>query len=532
MARRYRATFRNPYLDVNETDSQQEARFHVSIVMDEARGRTIGNLRAKKGAFELRREQLIEQRTGKRPDSARFQYNLERDFRAETITPASLESMKYSPSYRPSGRVGEQITDVTVSHLKYTALAGRKVKPPKDLSFISDPEARRARQTEERSPSLRRDVRRLDSPVDKRRAELLEMLPPEQQEHPEEIVQEVNDKRSKREKALGKIIRPREHKKRFDEDDFSVLLEGQELTDPTAEFRQRELDERTREEVVPKQDGMEESTQQLPDFYSETRNWSSINSENPTWSEIQQATITHVPKPKGKKAAIEGRFVPDEQFDPSNRYRPMPGVAPRRAPTLYLNEDYDPLEIENPYASDRLMSSEQIRGILARSEHGPGTLTVPEELTRPELLGAWYDSYSERFRPEQDRQQIDAFRERYQDPRSRYRGLSSRPEPPVRQPDRRRQTRRSSQAAQMREEEMRERYMRAQRDGVKQGREQSEEMRRKEQEAQAAAAQRQYAQMYARMYGQVPQQYTPQAGVQNVQRSSGVQLPPPRKRQG
>lgn len=526
MARRYRLPFRNPYLE----DASGKGKYHLSLVMEDAKEMRIGRIKSKAGAFQISREELTcSDQPVVRPSASRFEFDLESEGQNETITVATLEAMQYSPSYRPKGQVGERVADTTISRLRYQALAGRKSKPPRDLSFLSDAENRRSRQSEEQSSALRRDTRRSDVPIEKRRAALLAMLPPEQREQPEKIAQEVNERREREEKASGRIIPPRVHRKRFDEEDFSALTLARNIDDPTDDFRARELEEKRREDVVPVQEGMGESTQQLPEFYSETRYWSRINSENPTWSEIQQNTVTVVPKGSKKRARQEGRYVADDQFDPNDRYRPIRGVAPRRMPTLFTEEDYDPLHMDNPYAQGRVLSAEEIRGILNREERTVGTLEPPEGLTDPELLAEWYRGYSALYRTEEDATE-----------RERYLGMHEErqsPPPQIRRhipsQGRRRNRRPDSRAN---EQSRYEQYRQAERDGYERGRSEGEQMMRREQEARRRQemAARQRSQMYApRTYSQP---YPPQGGYSAVQPQRGNQQfsqnLPPRRRNG
>ncbi|MDR1003174.1 MAG: hypothetical protein LBL82_07900 [Oscillospiraceae bacterium] len=422
MARRFSNPFQNPYIDPNSKNG--EAGYNFDIVMEEARERLAGRIRPKARSFELSKEHIFGNGRPNRPDRARFKIDIKNDFNGQAITPQSLESMKYSSSYRPTGNVGDKVTDTHLSSLKYAALAGRKQAPPRDLSFLSDPQSRYEVKGK-KELSKRRDTERLSEPTNVRRDKLLQMLPEEQREIPEEMAEEILEKSDMKQRALGKIIEPREKKKRFSTGgDLSVLFGDR--GDPAEQFKKRELDAPPRAEKLPAQDGMEENNQQLPEFYSETRNWSEIDSENPSWSEIQQHTVTIVPKPQNdrkRRAEKQGRFVDDFAYDPNNRYRPIPGMAPRRMPMRRDRSQYDPLSMYNPHAADRRMSPEELRDILAREEHGPGNLLPPEGITKPELINAWYDTYSAAFRAEEDREARERFKAQYENPVSRYRGM-------------------------------------------------------------------------------------------------------------
>lgn len=423
MARRFSGSYKNPYLkDVQVSD---DASYQLDVLLDEARTRRVGTIKAKKGAFELQRERLLSERpNGMKPDSARFDLDVEEDLNSGRLTPEMLESMSYSPSYRPKGKVGEQISDLTISRLRYSALAGRKARAPKDLSFLADPAARdKFEEKKERDGKLRRSTVRNEIPIEKRRAELIEMLPKEQQEKYEDIAREVNEHREKRDIAQGKVIETKKHKKRYDDEDLSMFAEQMNVDDPTADFRRRELDERIREEKIPEQHGLIDSSRPLPQMYSETRHWSRIESENPTWSEIQQNTETEVIGAKSKKEAVPtnpGRYISDEQFDPNNRYKQQVGVEPRRMPKLESYDDMKAISI-NPYTSDCVLSPDEIEKIMGDDFRSPGQLSLPDEIRDPKLRGVWYSTYGARYREEEERAEREslAAQARPQQPRRR-----------------------------------------------------------------------------------------------------------------
>ncbi len=407
MARRFSGNYKNPYLkDVEVSD---DASYQLDVLLDEARTRRAGTMKAKRGAFELQRERLLSDRPeGMKPDSARFELDVEEDLNGGKLTPEELSGMSYSPSYRPKGRVGEQISDLTISRLRYSALAGRKARAPKDLSFLADPVARERFESEQdgekkRDGKLRRSTVRNEVPVEQRRAQLIEMLPKEQQEKYEDIAREVNEHREKRDIAQGKIIETGEKKKRYDDEDYSMLAEAMQMDDPTEDFRRRELDERHREERIPEQYGLMDSERPMPQLYSETRHWSRIESENPTWSEIQQNTETTVIGAKRESAPSNpGRYVSDEEFDPNDRYRQRAGVEPRRMPKLESYDDMRAISI-NPYTSDCVLSPEQIEKIMGDDFRSPGQLSLPEDVRDPKLRGVWYSTYGARYRAEEEK---------------------------------------------------------------------------------------------------------------------------------
>lgn len=406
MTRRYLGSRKNPYL--KNVKISDEAKYQIDVVLDEARTKHAGSIKAKRGAFELDREKLItDSSEGMKPDSARFEIDLENDLNGADVTPKMLEDMSYSPSYRPNGKVGEQVSDITVSRLRYSALAGRKARAPKDLSFLSDPKARDEFDKRERDGKLRRDTKRNEVPIEQRRAELIEMLPKEQQEKVEDIAAEVNEKRQKKEIAHGKIIPPKKKGKYADPED-EALLRKINIDDPTEDFRRRVLGSENREDELPDQDGMEISMTDRPQFYSETRHWSRIESDNPTWSEIQQNTEIVIPQPKGNTSVNEGRFVPDDKYDPENRYQQQEGVKPREMPQQREGEHYEPIAV-NPYAADTVLSPEEIKKILGDDIRRPGELTLPDDVTDPGLRSVWNGTYGMRYRKPDEPQFVDDF---------------------------------------------------------------------------------------------------------------------------
>lgn len=405
MARRFSGSYKNPYL--KDVEVSEEASYQLDVLLDEARTRRVGTIKSKKGVFEIQRAKLLSKsKNAMKPDSARFDLDVEEDLNSGRLTSEMLEKMSYSPSYRPSGKVGEQISDFTISRLRYSALAGRKARAPKDLYFLKDPAARdKFEEKKERDGKLRRSTVRNEIPIEKRRAELIEMLPKEQQEKYEDIAREVNEFREKRDIAQGKAAPRKEHKKRYDDEDFSRLADMMEIDDPTEDFRRRELGEEDREDKLPEQHGMIDSERPLPQLYSETRHWSRIDSENPTWSEIQQNTETvvyGVKKETAPSPANHGRYISDEDFDPNNRYKQQSGVAPRRMPKLESYDDMKAISI-NPYTSDCVLSPDQIEEIMKDNFRSPGQLSLPDEITDPKLRGVWYGTYGAKYR-QQDEQ--------------------------------------------------------------------------------------------------------------------------------
>ncbi len=410
MARRFSGSYKNPYL--KDVEVTEDASYQLDVLLDEARTRRVGTIKSKRGAFALQREKLLAERPdGMKPDSARFEIDIEEDLNSGRVTPEMLEKMSYSPSYRPSGKVGEQISDLTISRLRYSALAGRKARAPKDLSFLADPAAKDkfdekdSEGKKERNGKLRRSTVRNEVPIEQRRAALIEMLPKEQQERYEDIANEINEFREKRDIAQGKIIDRTERKKRFDEEDFSKLTERVNYDDPTDDFRRRELDDRHREEMIPEQSGFIDSERPMPQLYSETRHWSRIDSENPTWSEIQQNTETVVYGAKKESAPTNpGRYISDEQYDPNNRYKQLSGVEPRRMPKLESYDDMKAISI-NPYTADCVLSPEQIDEIMKDDFRSPGQLTLPEDIRDPKLRSVWYSTYGAKYREEEEREE-------------------------------------------------------------------------------------------------------------------------------
>ena len=187
----FREPFQNPYVD-SESD---EARFSTFVTMDEAHERwNNGSWHADKTNFELdpsmfadgRRLKLDDEgRSAEHPKGNRFAFDLRKDIINADQRSSNLNDSAYTSNYRPSGSIGSTLSNLTIDRLKYNALAGIREELPEDLSYLYGT----SQGTQFRKREVRlRTHRRLDTPVDQRRAEVERMIPDENKETPEQIM--------------------------------------------------------------------------------------------------------------------------------------------------------------------------------------------------------------------------------------------------------------------------------------------------------------------------------------------------------
>lgn len=292
------------------------------LVMDEQRERwRTATWRAKPEDFAISRDELTADTPAPAQlDPDRLSLDIGRDLVDDSLSLRSLQALDYSASYRPRGRLDERISEPYSNPRKYEILAGVTQAPPEDISFLSDPERRRARMGE-RTGKLRRSSQRLDTSIDERRRQLVRMLPDDSPET-EEIITESKKRRARVDREKGRKREKKELRRRFS----SEVTYDEYLENYYAEHTERL-------EALPKQAGMAKSSQQLPQFASETRHWSRIRSANPSWSEVMRHTEVIVPEDDMTEPPEDARarYVSDDAFDPASRYRPMDGVSPRDA---------------------------------------------------------------------------------------------------------------------------------------------------------------------------------------------------------
>lgn len=353
MARRYRGGGKNPYIK----SVDEEKIYNYDIVMDEAHQRwRVSNWRARPEAFTLKREQLSDSgEKGERPSAARFKLDVKKDLLGDSISLDSLKKLTYSPSYRPKGKLNERLSEPMSNPRRYDVLAGLKEAPPEDLQFLSDADVRRARE-DDRPVSRRRDTRRLETSVDERRSAVIRMIPEREVDDTSRIIDESKRRRAKEDNELGRARKEKKTKKRFSDVD-----EANE-----AYFERYLASETARIDRLPQQPGMGESSQQLPEFERETRNWSKIDTDNPSWSELMQATEIYVPEDESDSGEERARYIHDDDYNPRRPFKGIRGIPPRPIP----QREGDPLTLENEYVLNSGIDPQRIRQIMKKQYRG------------------------------------------------------------------------------------------------------------------------------------------------------------------
>ncbi len=374
-------SFDNPYLDNEDSENFYSA----AVIMDEARERwRTGNWRAKREAFDVSRKDLTEKSGGPKPSSARFRLDVRKDLMGDTISLKKLSELSYSPSYRPQGNLDEQLVTPMSTMQRYDVLAGDLESPPEDLSFLTDADNRLRRELEKsgekRDGTLRRDTRRLDKSLAERRAALIEMLPDADTAEARQIVRESRRRQERMDIEIGRLPKdPEEEKKKKKRNIYALpIIHEEETIDPV-------LLSASRQERMPRQYGMDGERAELPEFQSETRHWSRITSENPSWSEVQRYTEHESPsdledEPESRRA----HYVDDVEYDPDRPFRPVYGIEPRER--LYSDEVG---KFENEYNRQNGISPDRIREIMDKEYRG--RWIPPEYYADDRLVSAWFN---------------------------------------------------------------------------------------------------------------------------------------------
>lgn len=375
-------SFDNPYLEGEEGEN----RYSAAVIMDEARERwRTGNWRASSEDFSIQREEIAGKSAGgKKPPSSRFRLDVRKDLMGETISLKKLSELSYSASYRPQGNLDEHLVTPMSTMQRYDVLAGDLESPPEDLSFLTDAHSRLLRDLEKsgakRDGSLRRDTRRLDKSLDERRSALIEMLPDADTAEARHIVRESQRRKERMDMEIGRLPKdPVEEKKKKKRKIYAVAAPREEAI---PELRDLSV---IRSSRMPRQYGMDGTGAELPEFESETRHWSRITSENPSWSEIQQHTEHQSPsdledEPETRRA----HYVDEVEFDPDNPFRPAYGDVPRER--LYSDEAG---KFQNEYNKKNGISPERIREIMDKEYRG--RWIPPEYYADDRLVNAWFN---------------------------------------------------------------------------------------------------------------------------------------------
>lgn len=394
MAEDFRVPFSNPYVD----ESTREALFSTFVTMDEAHERwKKGQWTADKTNFSLDESFLNEDRmpvVQVGSETNRFAFDLQKDIIEGDVDSSRLDGISYTASYRPQGSISSNISNLVVDRLKYNALADIKEEIPDDLSFLYGGASKRTDRADRvRIKSRSRD--RLDTPIDKRRAQVDKMLPERSVESPEKIMADIRHRREIEDAKSGIVRDTRRHRYRRGIYDF-IPEPGsvEEFSDIYGEYTRDEISDRgSWRSDIPVQDGLVPDTRELPYFGRYSRRWSAIDPLNPTRSDMLVHTINTIYDDDDLPQTDEHmHYVSERDFDPSDRYHTL--EKQRRqvsAKDNVLRESMLSGEFRNPYVE---MSNEMLNKVFNHDLHGPGHLADPEGLTDPSLLYEWNMGYS------------------------------------------------------------------------------------------------------------------------------------------
>ena len=390
MSRYSKSFFDNPYL------KDGRRRESAELVMDEARQRwRVGSWRARSDAFNIDRKEIAAEaepdsdapkKKGDRPSASRFHLDVRRDLAGQAISLRSLRELEYSPTYRPKGNLDE-IDEHAVAPMstmvRYDVLAGELEAPPEDLSFLSDAQTRYDREVEKgsrRDGKLRRDTRRLDSGVDERRSALMRMLPEKESDEADRIIRETNRRKLAIDAELGRL--PKEEPERKSRKKKGKRIEY-DLTDPAEAIQARF--EGSRYARLPEQAGMEDDvSRELPEFASETRYWSRVQSLEPTWSEVAEHTVSTVPQDEERPDSREAYYSSDSRYSRRSRYGDAGSPRERIRATEGVGE------FSNEYLAPE--QAARIREILSKKYRG--RWLPPEFFGDDQLVREWFNQYN------------------------------------------------------------------------------------------------------------------------------------------
>ena len=405
MAENFKEPFVNPYVD-NQSD---EARFSTFVTMDEAHERwNNGTWHGGKTNFELDPSLFDDSRSlntdanGKDSDKSkknRFAFDLKKDIIDADQLTSRLDENAYTGNYRPVGSIGSTLSNLTLDRLKYNALADIKEDLPEDLSYLyGDSEGSRFKKREVKL----RSYNRLNTPVDKRRAEVEKMLPDENKESPEAIMADIRRHRDIEDAKSGIDSRAKKRYARrgiYDvrsadgsAEDFYTAEDTYDIEGITERGSWRA--------EIPEQDGLVPDSREMPYFGRFSRRWSEINQIDPSRDDLIMHTIDTIYDDEsedngGRFHAKNGSreyYVNDADFDPRNRYRRMERSRRKlSAGKNVLGESIMSGEFNNPYVQ---ISNKRLRDLINHDMRGPGHVPDPEGLTDPALMYEWNMGYS------------------------------------------------------------------------------------------------------------------------------------------
>lgn len=404
----------NPYIE----ESANEARFSTVVTMDEAHERwRKGAWQADEDNFKLSPSFLDEQEPlkvkvhpisqsegdGQKSDN-RFAFDLKRDIIYGDKLYSDLDESAYTDSYRPRGDIGSNISNITLDQLRYNALADIREELPEDLSYLYGTSSDRHARV--KAVAKDRLYNRLDTPVDKRRAKIEQMIPQKRGETPEMIMADVKRRREIEDAKSGIVRGPKvkQYMGIYDTPPEPGTIE--EFTDYDGQ------DEYDIERVtgrgswrgnIPVQDGLVPDSRTIPYFGRFSRSWSKMDSLAPTRVEMLRHTVNTIydddtSETSGRKkfrANGSGRreyYVSDMDFDPNDRYQRLERQRKRvSASKNVLSERIMSGEFNNPYVH---VSDEKLKSIINHDMRGPGQSAEPEGLTDPALIYEWNMGYS------------------------------------------------------------------------------------------------------------------------------------------
>ena len=409
MAEEFKEPFVNPYVD----EQSDEARFSTFVSMDEAHERwKQGSWRPQKANFDLDPSLFENGRTLPAEESVkegekknRFAFRLKEDIIDADQQSNRLDDTSYGNNYRPQGSLGSGISNITIQKLKYNALADIKEELPDDLSYLyGTGEGARERNT---AKVKLHSYDRLATPVEKRRAQVEKMLPEERSETPEAIMKDIRRRRDIEDAKSGMENHTSRRKyKRGIYDTPTVPGSVEDFYSPEDQFDVETVTERgSWRSQIPVQDGLVPDSRSMPFFGRFSRNWSEIDSLDPSRSEMLKHTVNTIydDEPDEQAQPAEGSrfrraggrreyYVSDMEFDPNDRYRTMNRQRRRiSASKDVLSESIMSGEFNNPYVQT---SNERLRSVINHDLRGPGHVTEPEGLTDPALMYEWNMGYS------------------------------------------------------------------------------------------------------------------------------------------
>ena len=411
---RFRERFVNPYVD----KESEEARLNALVTMDEVQERwRRGSWKPDEEDFRLspsffndaaeeEDEPSYEQAPDDTPEANRFAFNLQKDILHADQPFSDTDDVAYTDSYRPRGDIGSGISNLALDRMRYNALAGIEETLPDDLSYLGGETTDSKAVKRVRKPSVRdRRYVRLETPVEKRRAKVEQMIPHRQGETVETIIEEVKKGRAAREADSGTPAAPTVRRR----SGLYHMYEALGISDeepPDAYDVERVTGRGSWRSEIPHQDGLVPDTRAMPYFGRFSRTWSKIDTQSPTRADLLRHTVNTIydyaddgqseegesRKFRSNSRERRGYAVDDADFDPENRYRRLPRKRRRiAADKNVLTERILSGDFHNPYAE---VDGERLKSLIDHDMRGPGQSPAPEGLTDPALIHEWNTGYS------------------------------------------------------------------------------------------------------------------------------------------